>query len=75
MTTDRKPSPSEPMEDHQIAAFLRDQCCRRMSGADITLVELIADGYEMTTGDRRHFEHLKTQFAVDLARAGKAGAK
>ena len=63
------------MEDHQIAAFLRDQCCRRMSGADITLVELIADGYEMTTGDRCKFEHLKTQFAADLARAGKAATR
>ena len=75
MTTDRKPSPSEPMEDHQIAAFLRDQCCRRMSGADITLVELIADGYELPTGDRGKFDHLKTQFAADLARAGKAATR
>lgn len=63
------------MEDHEIAAFLRDQCSRRMSGADIALVETIADGHEVTTADMRHFEHLKTQFAADLAHAGKAVAK
>jgi hypothetical protein len=63
------------MEDQEIAAFLRDQCRRRMSGADIALVELIADGHEVTASDLRHFQHLKTQFAADLAHAGKAVAR
>ena len=70
------------MEDHEIAAFLRDQCSRRMSGADIALVESIADRMHLTedhqwikASDRRHFEHLKTQFAADLAHAGKAVAR
>jgi hypothetical protein len=63
------------MEDHEIASFLRDQCSRRMSGADIALCENIADGHEASTADMRHFEHLKTQFAADLAHAGKVASR
>lgn len=63
------------MEDHEIAAFLRDMCRRRMSGADIALCEEIADGHGMTTEEARRFEHLKTQFAADLAHAGKAAIR
>lgn len=63
------------MEDHEIAAFLRDQCRRRMSGADIALAETIADRHEVSTADLRQFERLKTQFAADLARAGKVAIR
>jgi len=70
------------MEDHEIAAFLRDMCRRRMSGADIALCETIADGWHLTeegkwitASDRQRFEHLKTQFAADLAHAGKAATR
>lgn len=59
------------MNGQEIAAFLRDQCRRRMSGADIALCELIADGHVVSPGAMRDFEHLKTQFAADLAHAGK----
>lgn len=63
------------MEDHEIAAFLRDQCRRRMSGAGIALAENIADRHEVSAADLRQFEHLKTQFAADLARAGKSASR
>lgn len=63
------------MDDAEIAAFLRDQLRRRLSGPDQALVEAIADGEGMTPREWSHFEHLKTQFAAELANAGKGAAR
>lgn len=70
------------MEDHEIAAYLRDQLWRRLSGPDKALVEVVADRMHLTedcqwikSDDRGRFEHLKTQFAKELANAGKVAAR
>lgn len=66
------------MEEHEIAAYMRDQLSRQLSGPDQALVEVIADRMHLTEDgkwiherDRQHFEHLKTQFAKEIANAGK----
>jgi len=70
------------MEDQKIAVFLRDHCSRRMSGLEHAIVSGIADGIHLNeqgqwlgVDDRRTFEGLKTQFAADLAHAGKVVAR
>lgn len=70
------------MEDHEIAAYLRDMRSRRLSGFEVALVSAIADGIHLddkgewtSADDRRAFETLKTQFARELANAGKVAAR
>jgi hypothetical protein len=70
------------MEDQEIAAFLRDQCRRRLTGLEHAIVSGIADGVHLNekgewrgVDDRRVFEGLKTQFAAELAHAGKVVVK
>jgi hypothetical protein len=70
------------MEDTEAAAFLRDQCSRRMSGLEHAIVSGIADGIHLNeqgqwlgVDDRRVFEGLKTQFAAELANAGKVAIR
>lgn len=55
------------MNDQEIAAILRDYCSRRMSGPDIEFCEEVASGATMTKDAVRKLEHLKTQFAAELA--------
>lgn len=57
------------MEDHEIAAYLRDRLWRRMSGPDQALVETVADMIPLTGIERQRFDHLKTQFAAEIANA------
>lgn len=67
------------MDDAETAAFLRDMLARRLSGFEFALVSAIADAVHLdasgnwtSADDRRAFEGLKTQFARELANAGKA---
>lgn len=62
------------MNDQEIAAYLRDQCSRRMSGYEIAVVSGIAEGVHLNAdgqwlgvNDQRVLEGLKTQFASELA--------
>lgn len=59
------------MNDEEIAAYMRDKLRRRLSGPDIELVSVIADGLPIAGTEKHRFEHLKTQFAAELAGAGK----
>lgn len=70
------------MKDTETAAYLRDMLARRLSGFEVALVSAIADGLHLdafgnwtAAEDRRAFEGLKTQFAADLAHAGKAATR
>lgn len=62
------------IDDETIATFLRDQLRRRLSGPDIELVSVIADGLPIAGTEKRRFEHLKTQFAKEIGEAGKEPA-
>ena len=68
------------MNDTETATYMRDMLSRRLSGFELALVSAIADGLHLNVlgsdwtdpNDRRAFEGLKTQFAAELANAGKA---
>ena len=62
------------MTDEDIATFMRDKLRRRLSGPDIELVSVIADGLPIAGTEKHRFEHLKTTFAAELAEAGKGRA-
>ena len=67
------------MNDQETAAFLLDSMSRRLSGKEITICLAMeaagtADAFPgvlISTEDRRLFDGLKTQFAAELANAGK----
>lgn len=67
------------MNDTETATYMRDMLSRRLSGFELALVSAIADGLHLNVlgsdwtdpTDRRAFEGLKTQFAAELANAGK----
>lgn len=63
------------MNDQEIAAFLRDQCRGKMNPLQLAIAGYVADDLPLTWAERRHFEAMKTQFAADLAHAGKVVAK
>lgn len=70
------------MEDAEIAALLLAQCRRRMTCVEIHVCETIVSGEAfMESGkwihddDRAAFEMAKTQFARELANAGKVVAR